>query len=260
MASLDSLFDLKRWRADAAVAVGFLSRLPVRTPDAGEPGRLARASRAFPLAGALVGAIGAAVLVLADSLSLPWLASALLAIGAMALVTGALHEDGLADCADGLAGGGDRAARLAIMRDSRLGTFGAVALVLILGLRAAALAALLGVGMGGAALIAAASLSRAALPPLMRALPPARSDGLGHQAGRPAQDQVMVATILGALFAVLFLPAAAALAGIAAAAASVTWLAWQARAKLGGQTGDVLGAAALVAETAFLLASAAVLA
>ena len=112
------------WPADLFSAAAFLTRLPV--PAAHVPtGGLAQAARAFPVVGAGVGAAAGGVLWLAAQAGLPPLVCALLALAAAALVTGALHEDGLADLADGLGGGRDREAKLRIMRDSRIGAFGA---------------------------------------------------------------------------------------------------------------------------------------
>ena len=107
--------------------------------------------------------------------------------------TGAFHEDGLADTVDGFGGGRDREHKLAIMRDSRHGTFGILALVLSVGLRAAALAAIGDPIHAGLALVAAHAASRGALPPLMRLLAPARPDGLGAAAGRPTRAVALAA-------------------------------------------------------------------
>ena len=141
----------------------------------------------------------------------------MLAIAALACATGALHEDGLADFADGL-GGASRARRLEIMRDPRVGSFGVIALVLALLARAGALAALAGPAEVGVALIAAAALSRALLPPAMLALPQARGDGLAVQAGRPHPARVAAALAIALLIALLLLPAAVAVTASAVAA------------------------------------------
>ena len=110
------------WREDLLAATAFLTRMPV--PPGHWPPNLARAYRAFPLVGAGIGAaIGALYLLLLRS-GLPAIAAAALALGAGALLTGALQEDGLADIADGFGGGGDRVAKLEVMRDSRIGTYG----------------------------------------------------------------------------------------------------------------------------------------
>ena len=158
--------------ADIAVAVGFLTRLPV--PGAGGAGRLAAAAGWFPLVGAGVGAVGAGVAAAALWAGFgPWLA-AVFAVGAQAALTGALHEDGLADAADGL-GGRDRAARLRIMRDGAVGSYAAVTLVLALAARIGAIAAHAEGGAPAAALVASGAVSRAAMVAAMRGMPPARA-------------------------------------------------------------------------------------
>ena len=241
-------------------ALRFLTRLPVPRfawePEDGPPD-LDRLGPAFPLAGAMVGVIGVIVHLTALTLLPPFLA-ATLAVGALVLATGALHEDGFADTADGL-GGMDRARRLAIMRDSRLGTFGAVALLLATLLRIGALeglAALSWAGAGGA-LVAASALARLAALGLIGALPSARPDGLAGRAGRPA-----VATLWKAGIATLAICAVSImltmgwmgfLAGLLIAALAWIGIVRLASAKFGGQTGDVAGAAALAVEIAFLL-------
>jgi adenosylcobinamide-GDP ribazoletransferase len=239
---------------DAAAALGFLTRLPVGARLA--PERLARAGWAFPLAGLAVGFAGALAWGVADALALPGFACGLLALASMAWFTRGLHEDGLADFADGLAGS-TAEARLRIMRDPALGTFGALALVFALGLRAAALGALADFPTVLAALLAAAAASRAMLPALLRGLPPARANGLGHHAGRPDGDLVRIALAAAVVIALVLLPFWSAVAALIAAAAGAWAVAALARRAIGGQTGDVLGAAQQVAETLFLLAVAA---
>lgn len=180
----NALMRIDRIAEDLLVALRFYSRLPVApkadAPDAYGPPDLDRIAYAIPLAGVVIGLIGAACLVAGRALGLTPNLSAVLAVAALVLATGAVHEDGLADTADGLGGGRDAAARLAIMRDSRIGAYGACALVLALLARIGALAALLvsaGPARAALALLAAAAASRAAGILLLRALPPARADG-----------------------------------------------------------------------------------
>jgi len=238
-----------------AVATGFLTRIPVASAIP-EGGRLADAAWAFPLVGAGIGAVAAFVLLIAQLLGLAaWPAALLAVLGALAL-TGALHEDGLADTVDGLAGGRDRETKLAIMRDSRLGSFGGLALVLSVALRAASLAQLGQAFYAGLALIAAHALSRALLPAAMRALPTARADGLAAAAGRPGSGAAIIALLIGAATALAALgPLRGALA-LGLAAAAVAAAAVLARRQIGGYTGDVLGAFQQVAEIVILLVAA----
>jgi adenosylcobinamide-GDP ribazoletransferase len=238
--------------SDVAEAVALLTRFPV-PPH--EP-RGAASAWAWPLAGAFSGLPGAAAATLALALGLPPSAAAALALAAQALATGALHEDGLADSADGLWGGGTRERRLEIMRDSRIGSYGALALILSVLLRWSALAALLDAGPAWGALLAAGALSRWPMVWMLRALPPAREGGLSRLVGRPGGATVALSGAL-ALLVALFVTGWAAMP--AALAVLVTALIWTAivRARLHGQTGDTCGAAQQLAETAALLALAA---
>ncbi|OWJ67206.1 adenosylcobinamide-GDP ribazoletransferase [Inquilinus limosus] len=243
---------------DLRVAACFLTRLPVPWPPGAPADALARSMRLFPLAGAGIGLAAGLVWALALWLGAPALVAALLALTALALLTGALHEDGLADVADGFGGGRSRERALEIMRDSRIGSYGTLALVLSVGLRAAALAALARDPWGGvAALAAAGAVSRATCPALLAWLRPARPDGLGAGAGRPPSEAVLTALGLALCFALLLLGLRHGLAALALAVL-VSWaLAGVARRRIGGQTGDVLGAAQQLAEVAVLCAAAA---
>ena len=236
-------------RLELATALAFLTRLPVRLEA---PLALVAASRGFPLAGALVGGIAAAVLASAHLAGLPPLVAALLAVGAGVVVTGGLHEDGLADSADGLFSGRSRERILEIFRDSRIGTFGALALILTVGLRAAALSTL--VDDGAAVLIAVHALARGWLPWLMRNDMPARADGLAAEAGKPTTEATLWAAGLGFAVAVVALGPWVAILAAAVSAASALGVAALARRRLGGYTGDTLGAAEQMAEIGALLA------
>ena len=234
---------------DVADALRFLTRLPLAVPERQEPLDFNRIAWAAPVAGAIVGVVGTCVLALTQPLGLPPLVRAGLATAALVAATGALHEDGLADAADGFGAGGTRARKLEIMRDSHIGAFGAVALSLALILRVGALAAALQSSFWAAAgsLILVSAVSRAgALAPLAL-LEPARSDGAGAAAGRltaqaftAAWCTVLVLVVALGLISVGVGRALAALVGGAIGAATMTALA---RRQIGGQTGDVAGAA-----------------
>jgi adenosylcobinamide-GDP ribazoletransferase len=240
------------WFAEIRLALAFMTRLPVPIPPdaAGQP--VGAAVRAFPLVGIVVGGAGGLVYALADLLGMSATVSALLAVAAMTVLTGGLHEDGLADSADGLAGA-TREQALAIMRDSRIGTFGVLALFFVLSLRVVALSYAGSTVEAACLLIAAAAGSRAALPAIMHVLPPARSDGLGWSAGAPDRKRAVDAGALGVLIVVMMLWPIWGLLAVASASAAAALVAWLARRRLGGQTGDVLGAAQQLAETAILL-------
>lgn len=219
-----------------------------------QTGDLSRAAWAFPLVGLIVGAIGGAALYGAAYLNVHPLACAFVGLAVMALVTGGLHEDGLADVADGF-GGGNKTRVLEIMRDSRIGSFGVLALVFGIGIRASALSGVPGPGLAWLTLIAAAVFSRAVLPIIMATMESARTDGLSRGAGRPTITVALIALGLGliALFAILPMKLAfiAIMLAIPLAGLIVLW----AYRRLGGQTGDVLGAVQQVVEIAVIIAA-----
>lgn len=249
--------------ADFAQMVRFFSRLPVpRLSGADDPAAMpvfARAIVFLPVAALVIASPVAGVLVVMGSTALPALAVAGLALGAGLLATGALHEDGLADTADGFGGGATRERKLEIMRDSRIGSYGAAALATVLLTRAGLLAGLLAAAgplAAAAALLAGASLSRTIAVSLMAALPPARADGTGHAAGRlPAGAALAGLGLAGLVVLALAGPAVGwteAAAGTLAAGLAGAAMARAAQRQIGGQTGDVVGATQQVTEVAFL--------
>ncbi len=239
-----------------ALAIAFLTRIPVPVPADPGAGALGRAARWFPAVGLAVGAAGGGVWAAGILAGLPPLAAAALAVGAQLLLTGALHEDGLADVADGLGGGADRARALEIMRDSRIGAYGALALAVALLLRTGALAGL-SPGAGAAALAVAGALGRAGIVAALATMPYARPQGLASgAAGAGGAATLPIALGTGAGAAVL-LGGAAGAAAILAAAAAWGVLAWRLMRRLHGYTGDGLGALEQAAHIAALLAFAA---
>jgi len=244
---------LRDWLDDLLAATAFLTRVPALHLDA--PPNLARAYRAFPLVGAVIGAAIGAVDLLLLRLGLPAIAAAALALGAGALLTGALHDDGLADVADGFGGGSDKAAKLEVMRDSRLGTYGALVLLTAFVAKVGALSALPREEVI-LALIATHALARAPLAVLAARMPYAR-EGLAASVGRPEPPVAFAASLVAAVIAFLALPAGVAMTAIIVTAAGATGFAVLAQRQIGGQTGDVLGAAEQVCEVAVLLALAA---
>ncbi len=241
-----------RWTADLALAAVFMTRLPVRLSGPLAEDAHARAMGWFPLVGAGIGLFGGAVYALAALLHLPPLPAALLALAGTVWLTGGLHEDGAADVADGFGGGRDKARKLEIMRDSRVGSYGVLAIVFSVALRASAVTALAEPRAVVLALVAAGALSRGGMAVIARWLDPARADGLAARQGRPAPGTVALS--LGIAMAVaaatlgLWAPAAILAAVLAGAA-----VAFQARRQIGGHTGDVFGAAQQVTEAAVLL-------
>jgi len=244
---------------DLRVAVSLCTRVPVAPAMPAGEGEIARASWALPLAGLLIGLAGAVVYWLATRAHLPPQAAAALALAATILLTGAMHEDGLADTADGFGGGKTREDKLRIMRDSRIGTFGACALVISLMLRWSAISDIQNPGSVAIALVVAHTASRAMLPAFMRLVPTARTDGLSAGAGQPPIRSTIIALALGAVGLAAGFGAGAMLVGLLTLAAIGGLLAWLSLKQVGGQTGDVLGAVEQMGEAAVLLIGAAVL-
>jgi adenosylcobinamide-GDP ribazoletransferase len=248
-----------RLLADLADNLGFFSRLPPPFAARGKPD-WPRIAWAAPLAGAVIGAIGGIALEFSRALELPPLVTAGFTVAALALVSGGLHEDGLADLADGFGGGATREEKLAIMRDSRIGVHGALAIGLSLILRVGAVAGLTRDGssfaFAGLALAGAAARAGALAP--LALLPPARADGAG--AGAVGLDGAHLTAAALALIGIAFLAGLFALdvtralfacVLVAAAAYGITALA---RRQIGGQTGDVAGASAQICEIVALCA------
>lgn len=247
--------------ADLGASLRFLSRLPVpqlgRLDDTGALPDLPRAAAAFPLAGFLIALPAALVGLGASATGLPDLLTGLLVIAALVAPTGALHEDGLADSADGLIGGATVEKRLLIMKDSRIGTFAGLALVLSTLIRASAYGALfLHPSAGVFAVLGGGALSRLSMTTLWAALPNARPDGLAARLGQPDRRAVAIGAgvtllLLSPLPALVGAPAV--LLGIALAGLAALAFGALAREKIGGQTGDILGATQVLAEAAFLI-------
>lgn len=237
--------------SDILEALALLTRLPVPAPQSGAQG--AAAAWAYPLVGLIVGGLAALIGTFAHWVGLPPMLSALLTLATMVVATGAMHEDGLADTADGLWGGWTREARLEIMKDSHIGTYGVLALVLSIAARWGALWLLfeLGVGVACVALIAAATISRATMPALMTSLPHARNSGLSHSVGAAPKATAWIAAAIAAVI-VFFLSGGAAFGVICWAVIVTLAIALIARRKIGGQTGDILGACQQITEIAVL--------
>ncbi len=247
-------------------AIQFLTRLPTPAWTGWEVGRLDRATPYFALVGGIVGALCGAVFYIASALFTPAIA-AILALGTGIVLTGALHEDGLADCADGL-GARDPVRALAIMKDSHIGAFGVVALIVILALKAAALTAMPPL-LGAAALIGAHGLSRAWLYPTLKALPYVRDPAeakvtpisrdivTGEWVRTIAFAILSVTPMIAVAFAINPLRLIGCALAIACTAITVVVVFNVMKKRLGGWTGDTIGAQQQLAETAFLVGASA---
>ena len=243
---------LKERAGELQASLTFLTRLrfaPVTPPG----GAIAQAAWAFPIAGAVVALIGALVYWLAHRAGLPPFPCAALSVAATMLVTGCLHEDGLADTVDGFGGGGTREQKLDIMRDSRIGAYGVCALALAVILRVSALASLATPGLVVPALFAAHGAARAMVAVFMFFIPPARSNGLSAAAGQPPRESAGAAVAIGIVILGLCLGPWLGLGALLVLAVAAALLAWLSLTQVDGQTGDVLGAVEQVGEIVILL-------
>ena len=245
------------------IAMQFFTRLPIPRWVGFEPDWLHQSARHFPAIGLLVGACGALVL-WAASRVLPLPVAVGLSMAATLLLTGGFHEDGWADTCDGLGGTVTRERALEIMKDSRIGAYGAMGLVTMLALKAATLASL-PVAWGCAALLLGHTASRAASTALIRFLPYAGD--VEHAKAKPLAQRLStaglvvacgwvlaVAIVLALLQALWIVPV---IGGVAFAALGAVWCARWFRRRLGGVTGDTLGAAQQLTELLVLLSWAA---
>jgi adenosylcobinamide-GDP ribazoletransferase len=213
------------------------------------------AARWFPLVGAMLGAVGAVVAwALTTLIGSPAAVTATVVVGLGAWVTGAIHLDGLADTADGFGGGRSREDVLRIMRDPTIGSYGATALVIVIGIKVTALAALLDRGAAFPVLVAAPAISRWTISVLATWLPYARADGGLGEAVTAGRDTIglIMATGSTALIAIMALHEEAVIVG-AAAGLTALWIARTARRRIGGVTGDVFGASVELTEASVLL-------
>ncbi len=245
---------------DLLIALSLLTRLPVPYADWSDQTRpAARAAWAYPLAGLVIGGLSATVAWVALWIGLPPTIAALLLVVTSIVTTGAMHEDGLADCADGFWGGWERARRLDIMKDSAIGTYGVLALITSVAARWMIYALLFIDGTWPFwAFILPAILSRTSIVGVMQALPPARDSGLSVSTGTPGPLSATGAIAIG-VAATCLLPIPLIIPVICGAIAAPAAACLIARSKIGGQTGDVLGATQQLTEIAILIAISAAL-
>mgnify|MGYP005753001695 CR=1 FL=1 len=249
----------REWRL-FQVALQYFTRLPVPPMREFDPAWLNQSARYFPLVGWVVGGLSALVFWLASDVWNGAIAAGL-ALAVSALLTGAFHEDGLADSFDALGGSVDRERALEIMRDSRIGSYGSLGLLLNTGLRWAALASL-AAGMGALALLLLHPAARGGAATLMGRLDYVRhDDSKAKPVATPQPAKALRWMLCWALLPTALLgwfAPLAALAGLLAVAAVHAWCRRWYRSRLGGYTGDALGACEQLGETAYLLAFAAV--
>ena len=234
--------------SDISEAFALLTRLPVprHTPRGGA------CAWAWPVVGLVVGTLAVALASGALAIGLTPALAAGVAIATQMIVTGGLHEDGLGDTADGFWGGRDKDRRLAIMKDSAIGSYGVLALIVTTGLNWAALTHLIKDGHLAAPILCAAALSRAAMAWQMSALPFARDGGLAAHVGQPSVQMAALSVAIAVLSTLLLADVGALFAAIGVAAAPFI-VGRIALAKIDGQTGDVLGATQQLSVTTALL-------
>ena len=240
------------WLDDFRIATVFLTRIPLNLVHQPDGIAVTRSMRAFPLVGLGLGLAMAILFAVLTGVGCSHLVAAFLTVVCGTVLTGALHEDALADVADGFGGGTTVDRKLEIMSDSRIGAYGVVALVLGLGLKVALIAQLGETGLAVAGLVAGATLSRAAMVATRALLPPAKSDGLSGSGGQPDNTTVFQALGVAALVAMLTLPVSPALGTMLGAAVATVAFSGVASQQIGGQTGDVLGATQQISELAVL--------
>lgn len=236
---------------DIPLALTLLTRLPLPRLQQSAFARQAAAVWAFPVAGFTVTLCACLLAATCLALGLPIPLAAGLFLAVQVLLTGAMHEDGLADCADGFWGGFDPARRLEIMKDSQIGTYGVLALVLAFGLRWQATVLIFNLEALWT-LLPLALLSRAAMPFVMLGLPNARQSGLSQNVGRPRATAVWGGLVFALGLSWPFIGALSLILAGGMAVATTVWAAL-AKAKIGGQTGDVLGGCQQICEITGLL-------
>ncbi|MEL7048146.1 MAG: adenosylcobinamide-GDP ribazoletransferase [Pseudomonadota bacterium] len=247
---------LRKRYEEFSLAVTLLTRCPWPRFEIITTASLTGAVWAYPIIGAGVGTIGASVGVLAMTAGLgPWI-SALLTVAAIILVTGGLHEDGLADFCDGVGGGQTRDAKLQIMRDSRLGTYGVLAIIFAVFLHTAAVSALMEhqTAMAAAAsLVAAVAISRAMVLVPMWLLCSVRNDGQTAVFETPGRVTTVCTILIAVGVGALAWPPAILLACLMSAGAAALVVTAIASTYLGGYSGDGLGATIALSHVAILL-------
>ncbi|WP_089994695.1 adenosylcobinamide-GDP ribazoletransferase [Cognatiyoonia koreensis] len=249
------------WVHDIATAFGLLTRVPVALDPDVAMARSAVSAWAYPVVGLILGGLGLLLFTLCQVIGLPPLVALIFMLAFNVVVTGAMHEDGLADAVDGLWGGWTIERRLEIMKDSRIGVYGVCALLLAFLIKVAALAELALTPLFALAVVGAAGLSRAAMVTLMHHLPNARGRGLSRSVGHvPVKSMwfaLAIAISATLLFGLLVGHPAAAILMVISVTIAAALCGMIARRKINGQTGDILGATQQVCEIVALVVASA---
>jgi adenosylcobinamide-GDP ribazoletransferase len=237
---------------DVFAAIGLMTRLPVRVDPDRAQARGARAAWAYPIAGGVAAALAGGAGLVLHWADVPDTISAGLTLAILIILTGALHEDGLADTADGLWGGWTVERRLDIMKDSRIGSYGVLALIVSVLLRWAALVSLINSALFLPAMMAAAMLSRSGMIAVMSGLSNARKGGLSANTGRPSKQTTGLGIGLAGAMTLLVCGFGGTVLLVGVTALTTLGAAAIAQAKIKGQTGDILGATQQLNEIALL--------
>lgn len=247
------------YKEDFCAALMLLTRIPVNwdkvSPD--NPPDMNRSLWAYPLVGLLVGLVAALIFYVCVFASIPNSISIVLTLSSVIFITGAFHEDGLADTADGFGGGGDKQEKLDIMRDSCIGTYGALALISAFLLKVFALLELTHIEVLGT-LVVAAVLSRLMIIYMLIMLKPARKDSLSTQSGKPGGDAIIFATGSALLFSGLVFDIRLIILMFLVACAVTFLFSRLARSQVGGFSGDILGASQQLTEVSIYIVAACV--
>jgi adenosylcobinamide-GDP ribazoletransferase len=239
---------------DLLTAFQLLTRLPIaKLGQTAAPANLARCVWAFPVVGLIVNVIGGFAYWLAYRLGVPPLLAAVCALAATITVTGGFHDDGLADTADGFGGGATSERKLTIMRDSRIGTYGTLALCLSVMARVIAIASLADPLRVAVAFVLAGMLGRSVILVLLLALRPVREDGMGVAVGGASLVRIAAGLAAAVVVCLVAVPRDLGIVMIGCALGVALALAKLARGQIGGYTGDVLGAGETIAECVVLM-------
>lgn len=238
--------------SDIPASLGVLSRIPVKVNQEAAQSRGASAAWAYPIVGAIIGLAAVIAGSISLFLGLPDILISAVLLTTLIMLSGAMHEDGLADTFDGLWGGFTRERRLEIMKDSHIGAYGVLALSVSVLTRFGLILALVQHGHIWA-LIAVGALSRVPMVLLIARLPPARDFGLSHSVGQPRIETALIAALIGLAIGFVLI-GGSMLHGVVLASLAVGALAYVALKKIDGQTGDILGASQQLSEIAFLAA------
>jgi len=241
----NSIFDLRL--SDIFLALTLLTRIPINFDHDNIEDRARKASWAYPLVGAIIGAAASLIANILYAIGFPVTICIIMALITMISLTGGLHEDGLSDSADGLWGGKDKDSILKIMKDSRIGAYGAIALILVILGRYTTMSDLLKINQLFLPLVAAGAISRVPMVGAMVYMRPARTEGLSYSVGAPPSFSFIIALIIGVLSCILAVGLLSIFVFIGVGLSSII-IFYIINKKINGQTGDVLGASQQFAE------------